>query len=156
MLCGYRFQKFIIAKVFFATALYYMLKQLTRMTQNFCGFLILQFLWLSKKEFQQKKLPQKNLLHYGQTQMQTVSNNKVSTSLEQSVVLGALDVIVIEWWWLLHFVLHMHSIVRNIVLKSISWLHILNRKNIINAFECNFLKIAKIATICNWNTIQNH
>ena len=60
MLCGYRFQKFIIAKVFFATALYYMLKQLTA-----CGFLILQFLWLSKKEFQQKKLPQKNLLHYG-------------------------------------------------------------------------------------------
>ena len=65
MLCGYRFQKFIIAKVFFATALYYMLKQITCVTQNFCGFLILQFLWLSKKEFQQQKLPQKNLLHYG-------------------------------------------------------------------------------------------
>ena len=88
--------------------------------------------------------------------MQTVSNNEVNTLLEQSIVLGALDVIVIEWWWLLHFVLHMHSIVCSIVLKSVSWLHILNKKNIINAFERNFLKIAKIATICNWNTIQNH
>ena len=76
--------------------------------------------------------------------MQTVSNNKVNTLLEQSVVLGALDVIVIEWSWLLHFVLHMHSIVRNIVLKSISWLHILNRKNIINAFECNWNKMMQI------------
>ena len=79
--------------------------------------------------------------------MQTVRNNKVNTSLEQSVVLGALDVIVIEWWWLLSFVLNMHSVVHSIVLKSVSWLHVLNRKNIINAFECNFLKIAKIATI---------
>ena len=120
MLCGYRFQKFIIAKVFFATALYYMLKQLTCGTQNFWGFLILQFLWLSKKEFQQKKLPQKNFL-----------------------VLGALDVIVIEWWWLLHFVLHMHSIVCSIVLKSVSWLHILNKKKYYQRIWTQFLKNCK-------------
>ena len=52
--------------------------------------------------------------------MLTVSDNEFNSSLEQSITLGALDVIVIEWQCLLYFVLHMHSIVHSIVLKSVS------------------------------------
>ena len=58
--------------------------------------------------------------------MLTASDNEFNSSLEQSITLGALDVIVIEWQCLLSFVLHMHSIVHSIVLKSVSQLHVLN------------------------------
>ena len=59
MLCGYRFQKFIIAKVFFATALYYMLKQLTRMTQNFLRVLNFAVFVIIKKRISTKKITTK-------------------------------------------------------------------------------------------------
>lgn len=60
--------------------------------------------------------------------MLTVSDNEFNSSLEQSITLGALDVIVIEWQCLLYFVLHMHSIVHNIVLKSVSQLSSIQSK----------------------------
>ena len=59
--------------------------------------------------------------------MLTASDNEFNSSLEQSIALGALDVIVIEWQCLLYFVLHMRSIVHSIVLKSVSQLHVLNK-----------------------------
>lgn len=60
--------------------------------------------------------------------MLTVSDNEFNSSLEQSITLGALDVIVIEWQCLLYFVLHMHSIVHSIVLKSVSQLSSIQSK----------------------------
>ena len=58
--------------------------------------------------------------------MLTASDDEVNSSLEQSITLEALDVIVIEWQCLLYFVLHMRSVVHGIVLKSVSQLHILD------------------------------
>ena len=60
--------------------------------------------------------------------MLTVSDNEFNSSLEQSITLGALDVIVIEWQCLLYFVLHMCSIVHSIVLKSVSQLSSIQSK----------------------------
>ena len=60
--------------------------------------------------------------------MLTVSDNEFNSSLEQSITLGALDVIVIEWQCLLYFVLHMHSIVHSIVLKPVSQLSSIQSK----------------------------
>ena len=60
--------------------------------------------------------------------MLTVSDNEFNSSLEQSITLGALDVIVIEWQCLLYFVLHMRSIVHSIVLKSVSQLSSIQSK----------------------------
>ena len=52
--------------------------------------------------------------------MLTVSDNEFITGAINHF--RALDVIVIEWQCLLYFVLHMHSIVHSIVLKSVSQL----------------------------------
>ena len=60
--------------------------------------------------------------------MLTASDNEFNSSLEQSITLGALDVIVIEWQCLLYFVLHMRSIVHSIVLKSVSQLSSIQSK----------------------------
>ena len=66
----------------------------------------------------------------------------VCPSLEPSLTPGAPGVILIEW--LLQFVLEMHGV----VLKSVFWLHVLNNnENAINAFERDFLKIARKTTL---------